>query len=170
MAGINKTSSKQRLPYCYQLILNETTEKLTSLNKSCSSMHNKINADIGIQLEINNNIESSIHSLREKNNDLNVSLSKFKEKSRKEKRVMQDTINNLNEKVDHLLTDLKLQLTSFNKVDTVRQNLTETLKELQMEKEELEKENEEYINTINELKTQIENVKPVSGGHDEFEH
>ena len=39
-----------------------------------------------------------------------------------------------------------------------------------MEKEELEKENEEYINTINELKTQIENVKPVSGGHDEFEH
>ena len=170
MANINKLSTKQRLPYCYQLILNDITKRLTDLNKSSSSMHNRMTENLEIQLEINNKLEGSIHSLREKNNDLNVSLTRFKEKAKKEKKAMKETISNLNQRVEHLITDLKLQMVSANKIDSVREKLAGNVKELQIHKEELEKENEEYILTINELKQQIENTKSKGGIHEDGDH
>lgn len=133
-------------------------------------MHNKKHDDMDMQLEINSKLENSILSLREKNNDLNVSLTRFKEKTKKEKHVMKQTINNLNERVQHLVEDLKLQMVSCSKIDTVRQKLWDTVSQLQSDKQQLENENAQSKLTINDLKAQIESAKPSSGGHEEYDH
>ena len=56
----------------------------------------------------------------EKSIELGISLSMNKEQSIKEKKVMEDTINDLNQRIEHLVADLKYQMLTFTKMDNAR--------------------------------------------------
>lgn len=73
---------------------------------------------------------------------------------------MEDTINNLNQRVEHLVVDLKYQMMTFTKIDNARQKLYEKFRDLQKKNEALELQASQYLSTINELRTKAEGLKP----------
>lgn len=153
----------------YQAILEDTDEKLRDLKRHNASSRKEIRSDLDLQIELNQKLEESINKLREKNNLLDVRYSGYKERANSEKSEMLDTIKDLKERNSNLMKNLKLQMTSTTKIDNARQKLSDRCKELQREKDELAAENEEYVNTINELRQRLDTMKSGSEGHGDRE-
>ena len=104
------------------------------------------------KVEHSSKSNDSFGNEEEKSAELNLSLSMYKEHSIKEKKAMEDTIKNLNEKVEHLTQDLKYQMLAYTKIDNVRQKISDQLKEMKKNNKELEAKNQKYLYAINELK------------------
>lgn len=70
-------------------------------------------------------------------------------------------VKSLKEKVNNMNQTLRMQILSTNKIDKIRQKLSNKVKILQTENESLLKDNTDYMSSINNLKIELENFHQV---------
>ena len=119
----------------------------------------------------NKELEANIGNLKHENSELNLRWSSLQQKIKNSVQTKNESspqsprkteeIKNLREKVNYLNRTLRIQITSTNKIDKIRQKLSEKVKLLKNENENLNKSNTQYLSTIRSLEIQWEQLKPA---------
>lgn len=145
------------LPVYYQGVVEETEQKLNDLKRHHSKTRQSVEGDLKLHIDLNAKLSDSISQLREQKNLLNIRYASLKEKySSVLNGKSDDSMNTLRNRNNNLETNLKYQMTATSKIDAIRQKLSDRVKQLEKEKNELEIENEDLVCTINELRVQVE--------------
>lgn len=148
--------------------LEDSLEKLREENQMLGQRYSSYKEKVEHQ---KGEFMDTIKKLKEENkekveSDKSELLDTIKRLKRKNKEIedsdkgqLLDAIKNLKEKNTNLMQNLRIQMTSTNKIDAIRQKLSEKCKDLTKQKEELINENEEFVITINQLREQLDNRK-----------
>jgi hypothetical protein len=101
--------------------------------------------------------------LQEEKNLLDTRLTSLRKKSDSEKSHLVESIKNLKERNANLTKNLRMQMVSTNKIDNIRQKMSDRWKELTLKNQELE-------NSIIQKNVEIESLNKKLGGGDTLEH
>jgi chromosome segregation ATPase len=136
----------------------DTRKKLHKINKNTNDT--SLMTELEVEQNFNRKLESRIEVLLTEIQTLQIAIIDRRDPGLGEdKEKLERSLKNWREKANNLDKTLRLNMNSTSKIDNVRIMLSEKVKLLCQEKEELEVENREFQNALNSLRAQLENIK-----------